>query len=200
MTLDDLKNYKVMTRDVANISYRGADLHGIGSPAGGAVCLSILKIMEQYDMEDWTADRNLSFHRFDEAMRFAYSARLGLGDPDFVQDMPSLETRMMSDAMAEEIHSRIMDNQTQPIEAYDPSRTYLRDSHGTSHISTADGSGMATSLTTTVNLLFGAQIIDPVSGVIMYVCPSSPPFFLVYRHDSPDFELTTVVPIQETTR
>lgn len=169
MTLDDLKNYKVLTRDVANISYRGAELHGIGSPAGGAVCLSILKIMEQYSMEDWTTDHNLTMHRFDEAMRFAYSARLGLGDPDFVEHMPSLETRMMSDEMAKEIRSRIQDNQTQPIEAYNPNLTYLSDSHGTSHIATADGSGMATSLTTTINLLFGAQIIDPVSGVIMYV-------------------------------
>lgn len=170
MTLDDLKDYKVISREVLNITYRGVELHGVGSPAGGAVGQSILKIMEQYDTAE-SADVNLTMHRFDEAMRFAYSARLGLGDPDFVDNMVSLEERMVSEEMAKEIRSRIMDNQTLPVEAYNPTGTYLKDSHGTSHISTADGSGMATSLTTTINLLFGAQIIDPVSGVIMYVLP-----------------------------
>lgn len=174
MTLDDLKNYQVITREVLNITYRGVELHGVGSPSGGAVGHSILKIMEQFDPAD-SADVNLTMHRFDEAMRFAYSARLGLGDPDFVEDMVGLETRMVSDEMAKDIHSRILDNQTQPVEAYNPMKTYLKDNHGTSHISTADGSGMATSLTTTINLLFGAQIIDPVSGVIMYVHPLHSP-------------------------
>lgn len=40
-------------------------------------------------------------------------------------------------------------------------------SHGTSHIVTADSSGMATSLTTTVNLFFGSRIMVPETGVIM---------------------------------
>ncbi len=39
--------------------------------------------------------------------------------------------------------------------------------HGTSHIVTADASGMAISLTTTVNLLFGSQLVVPETGVIM---------------------------------
>lgn len=40
-------------------------------------------------------------------------------------------------------------------------------SHGTSHISTADGSGMAFSLTTTINGFFGSHVMVPESGVIM---------------------------------
>ena len=39
--------------------------------------------------------------------------------------------------------------------------------HGTSHVVTADASGMAISLTTTVNLLFGSQLVVPETGVIM---------------------------------
>lgn len=166
MTLHDLQNYEVITRDVANVTYRGVELHGMGAPAGGAVCLNILKIMEQYDPEDWK-DINLTWHRFDEAMRFAYSARLELGDPSFVSHMPDFEEVMMSEERAAEIRGRIMDNQTMPVDSYDPKGIYTSESHGTSHIATADASGMATSLTTTINLLFGAQIMDPLSGVIM---------------------------------
>jgi gamma-glutamyltranspeptidase/glutathione hydrolase len=40
-------------------------------------------------------------------------------------------------------------------------------SHGTSHITVADASGMVISLTTTVNTLFGSQVIVPSTGVIM---------------------------------
>lgn len=38
---------------------------------------------------------------------------------------------------------------------------------GTSHVVTADASGMAISLTTTINLLFGSQLMIPETGVIM---------------------------------
>lgn len=166
MTLEDLQNYKVISREVASISYRGAELHGIGAPGSGAVALNILKIMEQYDLAD-RKDVNLTMHRFDEAMRFAFSARMELGDPDFVGHMGEFEDELLSDEKAKEVFGRILDDRTMPVEEYDPKHLYTTESHGTSHISTADASGMAASLTTTVNLLFGAQIMDPVSGVIM---------------------------------
>lgn len=168
LTLDDLKEYKVISRPVLNISYRGIELFGVGSPAGGAVCLSTLKTMEQYDPHDWD-DVTLSVHRFDEAMRFAYGARIELGDPEFVQNVDALEAQMLDEKNAKNIRHRILDNQTQPVDSYDPKGVYTSDSHGTSHIVTADRSGMATSLTTTINLLFGAQIMDPASGIILYV-------------------------------
>ena len=38
---------------------------------------------------------------------------------------------------------------------------------GTAEIATADATGMAVSLTTTVNLSFGSQVIVPETGVIM---------------------------------
>lgn len=40
-------------------------------------------------------------------------------------------------------------------------------SPGTSHIVTADASGMAITLTTTINLLFGSQLMVESTGVIM---------------------------------
>lgn len=38
---------------------------------------------------------------------------------------------------------------------------------GTSHVSTADRSGLAMSLTTTINLFFGNLVIVPETGIIM---------------------------------
>jgi gamma-glutamyltranspeptidase / glutathione hydrolase len=166
VTLEDMANYKIISRKVASATYRGVELHAVGTPANGAVCLNILKIMEQFDLED-AHDTGLTWHRWDEAQRFAYGARLELGDPSFVGHMAEMEDAMISTEKAEEIRAMIQDNETMPVEYYDPKRLYTTDSHGTSHISAADASGMAVSLTTTVNLLFGAQIMDPLSGVIM---------------------------------
>ncbi|KAK1674383.1 gamma-glutamyltranspeptidase [Colletotrichum godetiae] len=166
LTLEDLASYKVVTRPSLSITYRGHRLTSVGSPASGAVCLNTLKIMEQFDPAE-SADTKLGVHRFDEAMRFAYGARSLLGDPDFVEGIGPFEDTLIDEATAKDIRGRILDNQTQPVERYDPQGVYSSEGFGTSHIVTADKSGMATSLTTTVNLLFGAQIMDPLSGVIL---------------------------------
>jgi gamma-glutamyltranspeptidase/glutathione hydrolase len=61
----------------------------------------------------------------------------------------------------------ILDNTTQPVGVYDPSAMFTTDSAGTSHLVTADGGGMTVSATTTINLLFGARVMDPLTGVIL---------------------------------
>jgi len=168
MTLADLKNYTVTSRPPLTITFRGLKLSAVGAPASGAVSLSALKTMEQYPAADWAADEALSTHRFDEAMRFAYGARQELGDPDFVDGLLPFEYMMLNESVAAGIRARILDDRTQPVAAYDPKMVYGAESHGTSHIVTADEGGMATSLTTTINLLFGAQIMVPDSGIILY--------------------------------
>ncbi|KID88821.1 Gamma-glutamyltranspeptidase [Metarhizium guizhouense ARSEF 977] len=166
LTLSDFKNYKVISRPVKNVTYRGLHLYTIGTPASGSITLNILKIMEQFDVAD-SKDTNLTSHRFVEAMRFGYGARAELGDPAFVEGLDEYEAHLLDEAHAKQIRERISDEQTLPVREYDPKGVALPESHGTSHIVTADRSGMATSLTTTVNLLFGAQIMDPSSGIIL---------------------------------
>ncbi|KAF2971460.1 hypothetical protein GQX73_g2046 [Xylaria multiplex] len=166
MTLEDLADYKAITRQPMNITYRGYKIYSAGSPTSGAVSLSALKTMESYDRAD-TADVNLTLHRFDEAMRFAYGARQALGDPAFITSAPGLESQMLDAAKTGTIRAHILDNSTQPVENYGPKRLYTTPSHGTSHISTADASGMAVSSTTTINLLFGNSLMVPSTGVIL---------------------------------
>lgn len=36
-----------------------------------------------------------------------------------------------------------------------------------SHVSVVDKNGMAVALTTTVNLVFGSQVLDPETGIIL---------------------------------
>ncbi|KAI1135772.1 gamma-glutamyltranspeptidase [Hypoxylon sp. FL0543] len=167
MTLEDMSSYEAIIREPISISYRGYTLYSSGVPSSGAVCLSALKTMEGYPTSELAADTNLTLHRFDESMRFAYGAHQALGDPAFVRDTPRLEAAMLDPENAESIRRRIRDDRTQPVENYDPKRVYAPEDHGTSHISTADGSGMAVSSTTTVNLLFGSLLMVPETGVVL---------------------------------
>ncbi|SPO03957.1 related to gamma-glutamyltransferase [Cephalotrichum gorgonifer] len=166
MTLSDLENYKVVTGEALSTTYRGHTLYTTGIPSSGAVGISILKTMEQYPIEDWS-DVNLSVHRLSEAMRFAYGARLELGDPDFVSGAKAIEEILLSEETARRTSQLILDDRTQPVNVYDPRGVYVPDNHGTSHFSTVDADGMTTACTSTVNTLFGSQVMDPATGIIL---------------------------------
>lgn len=165
MTIDDMKDYEVISREVLHTDYKGYDVYGISSPAGGAVSLNILNTMNGYSHQD--ADQNTTLHIYIEAMKFAYGARLRLGDPDFVDGITELEHDMLNHTSAEKIREKIDPKTTQDIEKYDPDGIYSSNGHGTSHVVTADRDGMAVSLTTTVNLIFGSLLMDNLTGVIL---------------------------------
>jgi gamma-glutamyltranspeptidase/glutathione hydrolase len=178
MTLEDMKNYQVSIRKPIDITYRGYKLFSTGAPSGGSVALSILKIIEGYDMSD-PSTLNLSTHRLDEAMRFSYGARAELGDPAFFNYMDAFEAAMLRPKTAEEIRRRIMDDRTQDVKAYDPKGYMVPENHGTSHIVAADESGMTITSTSTVNLLFGSRLVVPETG--MFLCSLRCFFVLVQR-------------------
>lgn len=93
--------------------------------------------------------------------------RTELGDPDFVDGMTEYQQQMLSANTTSLIRSKISDFHTQNVSAYNPGGIESLETPGTSHVVAADKSGMAISLTTTVNLLFGSQLIVPETGVIM---------------------------------
>ena len=166
MTLADLQNYTVAIRPPLSISYRGYQLHSIPVPASGVVVLSALKALEGYPPVT-PATLDLTVHRFDEVLRFGYGARADMGDPAFVAGTLTYEDQLLSAAHAADVRARIDDARTQNTSAYDPSLFATIDTPGTSEITAVDASGMAVSVTTTINLLFGSQVLVPETGVIL---------------------------------
>ncbi|KAK8133322.1 Glutathione hydrolase proenzyme [Apiospora kogelbergensis] len=167
MTVDDLQNYTVALRKPSNITYRGYKLTACGAPAGGSVALSALKIVGGYDGFGDDSQINLTTHRIDEAMRFAYGERTELGDPSFVDGVLQYQDSMLSDATTAEVRSKISDLKTHNVSYYDPKGLESLETPGTSYVGTADKSGLAISLTTTINTLFGSRVMVPETGVIM---------------------------------
>ena len=167
MTLDDLKNYTVAIRDPASITYRDYKLTSCSAPSSGVVALSALKKVEGYSDLGDPQSLNLSTHRLDEAIRFAYGERANLGDPLFVPGLDEYQSQMINETTAARVRGEISDVRTLNVSEYDPEGLESLETPGTSHIVTADASGMAISLTTTINLLFGSQVMVPETGVIM---------------------------------
>lgn len=167
MTLEDLKNYEVSIRPALNITYNSFTIHSTGVPSGGAVALSILKIMEGYSTPSSFSepDLNLSTHRLDEAMRYSYAARSKLGDPAFYKNMESFEADMITEETAKRTRGLISDENTKNVSDYGPEIYEMPENHGTSHIVTTDKSGLAITLTSTVNLLFGSLLVVPETGM-----------------------------------
>lgn len=167
MTFEDLSNYSVAIRDPAAINYRDYMIHSCSAPSSGTVAMSAMKIIEGYPDIGQAATVNLSTHRFDEALRFAYGQRSELGDPSFVKGLDKYQADMLSDETANAVRAKLDDNRTQNVSAYDPDGFESLETPGTSAIVASDASGMAIALTTTVNLLFGSHVIVPETGVIM---------------------------------
>lgn len=124
---------------------------------------------------------NVSTQRLVEAIKFAYGQRGKLADPQYIHNVTALEALFLEKNTSAVIRSLIHDNSTYQPQEYDPS-TYLSliddnsipvEDSGTSHMVTADENGLVVSLTTTVNLYWGAQIMVPETGsqfVFRYSC------------------------------
>ncbi|KAL8768288.1 MAG: hypothetical protein Q9209_005427 [Squamulea sp. 1 TL-2023] len=169
MTTEDLAFYSVIARPPVEIDFHGHHVLACGEPASGAVTLSILKTIEGYQGFKSSRNANLTTHRLIEAMRFGYAERASFGDPDFIEDYgpKSRESDILNASYAATVRTKIMDDRTQKVSAYDPNGFEIHDTHGTSQISTIDASGMAISLTTTINLFFGSHVMVPENGIIL---------------------------------
>ena len=93
ITLDDLKNYKTITRTPVNITYRGNRIFSTVAPSSGTVVLSALKIFEGYPATAKTNDPeyDLEAHRLIQATRFGYGQRTNFGDPAYTANVSALE-------------------------------------------------------------------------------------------------------------
>ena len=167
MTLADLQDYAVAIRKPARIDYRGYRLTSGSAPSSGVVTLASLNTLEGYSDFFYPENINSSTHRMNEANRFAYGQRASLGDPLFVPGLDRFQEQMLSANTAAEIRGRISDLNTLNVSAYDPAGLESLDTPGTSHIASADQSGLAISLTTTINLVFGSRLMVPETGIIM---------------------------------
>ncbi|KAI9476067.1 MAG: gamma-glutamyltransferase [Benjaminiella poitrasii] len=164
LTLDDMKAYKAKIRSTVSTSYHGRRVVTTSGPTSGPALISVLNLVEPF-LFNVTGPTPLTIHRFIEALKFGFAFRTELADPDFIKNQKRLD-EIVSKAWADKVRENITDNETHDYLYYHP-KYDNNDPHGTMHLSVIDASNGAVSLTSTVNLMFGAKFMDPVTGVIL---------------------------------
>ena len=107
MTMNDLRDYKVITNEATHVQYHGYDVYGPRPVSSGGINIGeILNILEPYNIGDLPQEQAL--HYFLEASRYAFADRRAyLGDPKYM-DIPMVG--LLSDGFATERRRLIKDD------------------------------------------------------------------------------------------
>lgn len=166
ITLQDLRDYKVVEREPVRGTYRGYQIVTMPPPSsGGAHLLQILNMMERWPMKQWGADSAQSVHYMTEAMKLAYADRAEyLGDPDFVKiPLQGLISKPYANALA----TGIKPQQAKPSQDIKPGKPQPYESDQTTHYSVVDKAGNAVAVTYTLNTNFGSGIVAKGTGILL---------------------------------
>jgi gamma-glutamyltranspeptidase / glutathione hydrolase len=169
LTVDDLVAYKPIWKEPLQGHFRGRELWAVPPPAGGVTAIEALQILDAREpLEKDQLGASLAWQRIVEALKHAFADRARLlGDPAFT-NVPV--DKLISPDYAATLAAHVLDDRVQPPADYGDKSLAAADAahdHGTSHVCIVDGEGNAVSLTTTVNLLFGARMIAGDTGVVM---------------------------------
>ncbi|KAJ9577927.1 hypothetical protein L9F63_025212, partial [Diploptera punctata] len=171
ITQDDLAQYRVRWVDPITVNLRDKlKLFTIPPPGSGILLAFILNILDGYNFtSESIKDINstiLTYHRMIEAFKFAYARRPEIGDPDYI-NIKDLIDNLQSRKYAHDIFTRINDYKTSSDPGYYGTVNYTRDDHGTAHVSIIAPNGDAASITSSVNIYFGAGITSQQTGIIL---------------------------------
>jgi gamma-glutamyltranspeptidase/glutathione hydrolase len=166
MTVEDLKNYKVVEREPLRGVYRGHEIIAMPPPSsGGVAMIEMLNILERYDLKSMGAGSSQAIHVMVEAMRRAFADRAQfMGDPDFVKvPVAGLVSRKYADTLAATIDLERAST-SQDVRNGDPTPY---ESGETTHFTVVDKEGNVASNTYTLNGSYGNKITVEGAGFLL---------------------------------
>ena len=164
ITEADLEIYQARERTPIRGTYRGYEIISMPPPSSGGVAMvTMLNILEHYDLASMGHNTAPYIHHLAEAMRRAFRDRATyLADQDFV-DVPV--HRLASKAHADELRADLDAAKASVSAPSDVAQAY--ESLETTHFSVVDGNGMAVSVTYTLEAGYGSGIVVPGAGFLL---------------------------------
>jgi len=162
ITYDDLANYAAVERAPVIGTYRGHELITMGPPSSGGIALvQMLQMLENVELREYVHNSTDYIHLLTEVMKRAFADRNAyIGDPDFV-DIPF--DKLLSPDYNNELFQSI-----DPSQATNPGKVAIaQEGSETTHLSVIDEDGMAVSVTTTINSLFGSKLVVRGGGFFL---------------------------------
>jgi len=166
MTLDDLAGFKALERPPVCGDYRVWHLCSMGPPSSGGIAIvQILGMLQRFPSSDLQPNTLSEAHLFTQASRLAYADRAKyLGDTAFVDvpiagllDKSYIASRAALIDPAKDMGTAQAGNPPQKHAEYAPQRSPVL--HGTSHMTIVDKTGMVIAMTTSVESVFGAEVM-----------------------------------------
>ena len=166
ITVEDFALYKPVWRDALEIKYKDLNIISMGPPSSGGVVLGqVLKMIENYDLNELGHNSELYVQLLVEAEKLSFADRSKyLGDPDFnyiptneLLDNDYLKSRFKSFSFSNALSS----------ENIDPGKILINESNETTHYSIVDKFGNAVSVTTTLNGNYGSKLIPSEFGFFL---------------------------------
>ncbi|KAJ9067966.1 hypothetical protein DSO57_1033538 [Entomophthora muscae] len=161
MELEDLASYKAIIRTPLAGTFKGHRVFASPLPTSGASLIAVLNIIEGFSNTNNTA---LNYHRLTEALKYGFALRTELADPAFT-NLTARVDQMISKSYANELRSNISESRTYDYKHYNP-KFENKELPGTTHVSAVAPDSSAAAITTTVNLIFGSKIMDPITGIL----------------------------------
>ena len=168
ISMEDLALYEAEEQAPIHGTFGGYDIYSMSPPSSGGVALvTMLNILEPYDLSGLGHNSAQYLHLMTEAMRRAFADRAEhLGDPKFNPDMPI--ERLISKAHADKLRGSINEVRASKSDPEQLSQLYFpAESEETTHLSVVDAAGNAVSLTYTLEHSYGSQIVADGTGFLL---------------------------------
>ncbi|KAJ3644637.1 hypothetical protein Zmor_022353 [Zophobas morio] len=167
ITVEDMKNYRIEWQEPVTISLPSNQvLYTSPLPGSGVILGFIMNILNGFI--DYTQPDSVeNWQRIIESFKFGYGRRTELGDSKFVDNINELITNLTSASYAAGIRQEISDTGTHQDPEYYGAKTVQTENHGTAHVSVLAPNGDAVSVTSTINLYFGAGFMSDSTGIIL---------------------------------
>ena len=167
ITEEDMASYVAHEQKPIHGTYRGYDIYSMSPPSSGGIALvTMLNILEEYDLQVMGHNSALYLHVLTEAMRRAFADRAEyVGDPRFNPDMPV--DWLISKDHAADLRSTIdLEKASESDEnAFNGLQPY--ESEETTHFSVVDAAGNTVSLTYTLEFGYGNSIVVEGAGFLL---------------------------------
>jgi gamma-glutamyltranspeptidase / glutathione hydrolase len=166
MTLDDLAGFKALERSAVCGDYRIWHVCSMGPPSSGGIAIvQILGMLQRFPSSQLQPNTLSEAHLFAQASRLAYADRAKyVGDPAFVQvpiagllDKSYVAGRAALIDPLRDMGTAQAGNPPEKHADYAPQRSPVL--HGTSHMTIVDRSGQVIAMTTSVESVFGAEVM-----------------------------------------
>ncbi|WP_102273014.1 gamma-glutamyltransferase [Cytobacillus massiliigabonensis] len=180
MTPEDLKKYHVTIDKPIWGDYQGYEIASMPPPSsGGVFLLQMLKILDDFNLQQYDVKSWEKYHLLSEAMHLAYADRAAYaGDPEFV-NVPInglLHPEYIKERQKLISLNKVNKNPSagdpwkyeSKLANYDQTKQPNDRKYGeTTHFSVTDRWGNVVSYTTTIEQLFGTGIMVPGYGVML---------------------------------